>query len=131
MGKKDRRAPPRKVGPRPPPFVSLYRPPHQTSPTPPLPQELASTVQALVGEDPPAKADAVVGEVRARKAEWELEDLDVAKVGRLVFNSISCPCTVCCVPGRRAGGGQQRQERQSPLGAPLQCAGVPYIRGHP
>ncbi|KAL4437046.1 hypothetical protein ABPG75_004185 [Micractinium tetrahymenae] len=41
-------------------------------------QELAVTVQGLVGDDPPATAAAVVSEVKARKAEWGLEDLEVA-----------------------------------------------------
>ncbi|KAL4432468.1 hypothetical protein ABPG77_001767, partial [Micractinium sp. CCAP 211/92] len=42
-------------------------------------QELAAIVQGLMGDDPPATAAAVVAEVKARKAEWELEDLEVAK----------------------------------------------------
>ena len=43
-------------------------------------QELGDTVQGMVAEDPPPAATAVVAEVNARKAEWGLEDGDVAKV---------------------------------------------------
>ncbi|PSC76002.1 flagellar associated [Micractinium conductrix] len=42
-------------------------------------QELGDTVQGMVAEDPPPAATAVVAEVNARKAEWGLEDGDVAK----------------------------------------------------
>lgn len=57
----------------------ILRPP-APAPVPRLPQELGETVQGMAAEDPPAKADAVVAEVKARKAEWGLEDGDVAKV---------------------------------------------------
>lgn len=40
-------------------------------------------VQGLMADDPPAKPDAVVAEVKARAAEWGLKDEDVAKVGGL------------------------------------------------
>ncbi|KAI7841114.1 hypothetical protein COHA_005339 [Chlorella ohadii] len=42
-------------------------------------QVLAELVQGMVADDPPAKADAVIAEVKAKKAEWGLEDADVAK----------------------------------------------------
>jgi hypothetical protein len=37
----------------------------------------------MVADDPPAKADQMVAELKARKAEWGLEDVDIAKVGVL------------------------------------------------
>lgn len=42
-------------------------------------QVLAETVQQLVADDPPASATAMVTEVKAKKEEWGLEDIDVAK----------------------------------------------------
>lgn len=39
------------------------------------------TVQGMLGDDPPATAATVIAEVKARKEEWGLEDLEVAKVG--------------------------------------------------
>lgn len=54
---------------------------HARTPLPPGLQELAQTVHAMVAEEPPAAAAAVVAEVKARKEEWGLEDADVAKVG--------------------------------------------------
>ena len=34
----------------------------------------------MVADDPPAKADQMVAELKARKAEWGMEDADIAKV---------------------------------------------------
>jgi hypothetical protein len=53
-----------------PPFLLL----------PPL-QELGEIVQGMVADDPPASPAEVVAEVKAKKAEWGLEDADVSKVG--------------------------------------------------
>lgn len=62
----------------------------------PGPQVLAETVQQLVADDPPASATAMVTEVKAKKEEWGLEDIDVAKVGgSLGFHSRRCVQTAC------------------------------------
>ncbi|KAL4859617.1 Basic leucine zipper and W2 domain-containing protein 1-A [Chlorella vulgaris] len=42
-------------------------------------QELGEIVQGMVADDPPASPAEVVAEVKAKKAEWGLEDADVSK----------------------------------------------------
>lgn len=59
-------------------------------------------VQGMVAEEPPAKPDVVVAEVKARKAEWGLEDLDVGKVGGCC---LACSASRCSREGRVGAGG--------------------------
>lgn len=69
-------------------------------------------MQGMVADDPPASPAEVVAEVKAKKAEWGLEDADVSKVGGVAKRSRER------FPGAAWIAGQPRGLSSRPSGAP-------------